>query len=92
MSDPFGAFRLYRISLIRDLVKESGDARVTHGQGWAANLDLLRRAAPLARRIETVKLEPRYDVRARDSRIKPWSDSLALFRAPRSPAPARSAK
>lgn len=92
VSDPFGAFRLYRISLIRDLVKESGDAPVARGQGWAANLDLLRRAAPLARRIETVKLEPRYDVRARDTRIKPWSDSLALFRAPKSPVPARSTK
>src|ERR1700760_3628878 len=52
VADPFGAFRLYRISLIRDLVKESGDAPVVRGQGWAANLDLLRRAAPLARRAE----------------------------------------
>lgn len=92
VSDPFGAFRLYRISLIRDLVKESGDDPVTRGQGWAANLDLLRRAAPLARRVETVKLEPRYDVRARETRIKPWADSVALFRAPKSPVPARSAK
>jgi hypothetical protein len=92
VADPFGAFRLYRISLIRDLVKESGDAPIVRGQGWAANLDLLRRAAPLARRVETVTLEPRYDVRARETRIKPWSDSLALFRSPKTPAVARPTK
>jgi hypothetical protein len=53
------------------------------GQGWAANLDLLRRTAPLARRLETVALDARYDVRARESRIRPWSDGLAVFRARR---------
>ena len=83
-ADPFGA-PPYRISLIRDLVKESGDEPVVRGQGWAANLDLLRRAAPLARRMETVSLDSRYDVRARETRIKPWTDGLAMFRAPRSP-------
>ena len=92
VTDPFGAMRLYRISLIRDLVKESGDAPIVRGQGWAANLDLLRRAAPLARRMETVSFEPRYDVRARETRIKPWTDGLALFRAPRSPKVARPAQ
>jgi glycosyltransferase involved in cell wall biosynthesis len=92
VTDPFGALRLYRISLIRDLLKESGDAPIARGQGWAANLDLLRRAAPLARRMETVPAEPRYDVRARDTRINPWSDGLALFRAPRSPKVSRPAQ
>jgi len=58
------------------------------GEGWGANLELLRRAAPLARRMETVSLEPRYDVRERESRIRPWNDGLALFRARRA-APAR---
>jgi glycosyltransferase involved in cell wall biosynthesis len=92
VSDPFGAFRLYRISLIRDLVKESGEAPIVRGQGWAANLDLLRRAAPLTRRVDTVTLEPRYDVRARDTRIRPWSDGMALFRAPKTPLAVRPAK
>jgi glycosyltransferase involved in cell wall biosynthesis len=89
VADPFGSLRLYRISLIRDLVKDSGDGPVVRGEGWAANLDLLRRAAPLARRMEAVQLDPRYDVRARDTRIKPWADGVALFRAPKSPRVAR---
>jgi glycosyltransferase involved in cell wall biosynthesis len=91
VSDPFGAMRLYRISLIRDLLKESGDAPIVHpGHGWAANLELLRRAAPLARRVETVVVDQRYDVRARETRIRPWADGLALFRpgrTPRTPSP-----
>ena len=85
VADPFGALRLYRITLIRDLLKESGDAPIVQGQGWAANLDLLRRAVPLARRMETVALDSRYDVRDRDTRVRPWSDGLALFRVPRAP-------
>ena len=36
-----------------------------------------RRSRAASRRCE---LEPRYDVRARESRIRPWSDGLALFR------------
>jgi glycosyltransferase involved in cell wall biosynthesis len=83
VSDPFGAMRLYRISLIRDLLKESGDQPIVHGQGWTANLDLLRRAAPLARRMETVSLDSRYDVRQRETRIHPWSDGFALLRTSR---------
>jgi glycosyltransferase involved in cell wall biosynthesis len=80
VADPFGALRLYRISLIRDLLKESGNAPLVRGNGWAANLDLLRRAAPLARRLETVPLDARYDLRPRESRIRPWADGLALLR------------
>jgi glycosyltransferase involved in cell wall biosynthesis len=87
VADPFGALRLYRISLIRDLIKESGDAPIVSGAGWAANLDLLRRMIPIARRVETVAFDPRYDVRSRETRIHPWADGLALFRSGRGPRP-----
>jgi glycosyltransferase involved in cell wall biosynthesis len=83
VTDPFGSLRLYRISLIRDLLKESGDRPVAEGEGWVANLSLLRRAGGQARRMETVSLDPRYDVRLRDSRVRPWSDGMSLLRAPR---------
>lgn len=83
IADPFGSMRLYRISLIRDLLKEAGDSPIVAGAGWMANLELLRRAMPNARRLETLELEPRYDVRARESRVRPLADGLALFRARR---------
>jgi glycosyltransferase involved in cell wall biosynthesis len=83
VTDPFGSMRLYRISLIRDLLKESGDRPVAEGEGWTANLSLLRRAAAQARRMETVSLDPRYDVRVRETRIRAWSDGMSILRSPR---------
>ena len=79
VADPFGTFRLYRTSLLRDVIKASGDAPIVSAEGWAANVELLVKAAPLARRIETVPLEPRYDVRPRESRRRPFADAMSLF-------------
>ena len=78
--DPFATLRLYRVSVIRDLIKERGEAPLLRGEGWSANVDLLLSAGQHARRVETVELTPRYDVRDRESRIRPWSDAMTLFR------------
>lgn len=93
VKDPFGSFRLYRIALLRDLLKESGDAPLLAAEGWAGNVELFLRASRLARRVETVELAPRYDLRPRESRVRPWSDAVNLYRfgrtarALREPAP-----
>jgi len=78
--DPLGSFRLIRISVVRDLITAAGDAPIVSGAGWAANVDLLLRALPFARRVETVGAEPRYDVRPRESRIRPFPDAVSLYR------------
>jgi glycosyltransferase involved in cell wall biosynthesis len=95
VTDPFGTFRLYRITLLRDLIRHAGDEPIVQGTVWAANIDLLARTAPFARRIETVALEPRYDLRPRASRIHPWTDAVDLFRFGRTrrarPLPSRPA-
>ncbi|HEU4630755.1 MAG TPA: glycosyltransferase family 2 protein [Gemmatimonadaceae bacterium] len=78
--DPFGAFRLFRISVLRDLVREAGDRPLVSVDGWAGNVELLVHAARLARRVETVELAPRYDLRPRASRVRPWPDALNLYR------------
>ena len=78
--DPFATLRLIRVSVIRDLLKERGDAALLEGEGWSANVDMLLRVAPHARRVETVELSPRYDVRDRPSRIRPWTEAMLLFR------------
>ena len=80
VSDPFGSFRLYRVSVIRDLIKERGEAPIVDGAGWGANVDLLIGAARHARRIETVEVAPRYDLRPRESRVRPLADAMSLFR------------
>jgi len=78
--DPFSSFRLVRLSVVRDLVRERGDRPLLESDGWAANVELLVRAAPFARRVETVTLESRYDVRPRETRVRPWADAMSLLR------------
>lgn len=79
-ADPFTTFRLYRISVLRELLKSLGDKPAVTSNGWAANVELLLRARPFARRVENVDLAPRYDVRTRETRIRPLSDAMNLFR------------
>lgn len=80
IADPFAAYRLYRISLIRDLVKAAGDKPMVTTAGWGANAELLLATVPLARRVEKVSLDSRYDLRVRESRVKPVPDAMALYR------------
>ena len=80
LADPFASFRLFRISLIRELLKSAPERPLAKTDGWAANLELLLATLPLARRAERVELASRYDLRVRESRIKPFSDAMALYR------------
>ena len=84
ISDPFSTLRLYRVSVVRDLLKSVGDSRLIINDGWAGNIELLLRTAPLARRIETAPLEARYDLRSRASRVRPWVVARELYRFGRS--------
>jgi len=79
-ADPFATYRLYRISVLRELVKSIGDKPLVVGTGWTANMELLLKARPFARRVENVDLAPRYDVRTRETRVRPVADALNLFR------------
>lgn len=80
VEDPFGSYRLYRISVVRDLLKEAESARIVKAEGWAANLEMLAKAVRVARRVETVAADPRYDLRVRPTRVRPLADLLTLYR------------
>lgn len=80
VADPFTTYRLYRISVLRELLKAIGDKPIVTSSGWAANMELLLKASRFARRVETVDLAPRYDVRTRETRVRPVADALNLFR------------
>ncbi len=84
VNDPFGSFRLYRVSVLRDALKSASSSPIVSSEGWAANVDLLLSLYPHARRVETLSLAPRYDLRPRDSRVRPWADAMSLFRFGRS--------
>ncbi|HET7585481.1 MAG TPA: glycosyltransferase family 2 protein [Gemmatimonadaceae bacterium] len=80
VSDLVGGFRLMRMAVVRDLLRQAGDAPLLHWNGSAANAELLLRAVPHSRRIETVELEPRYDLRERPSRVRTFASALDLYR------------
>jgi glycosyltransferase involved in cell wall biosynthesis len=83
VADPFGTLRAYRITVIRELVNEAGNESVVRSNGWAANIELLVRASRHARRIEAVEGSPRYELRPRATRVRPWTGALELFRSTR---------
>jgi len=78
--DPFGTFRIYRISAIRDLLKSLGESPLITTDGWAANVELLVKLLPFSRRTERVDVTPRYDVRPRDTRVRAFPDAMALYK------------
>lgn len=84
IDDPFSSYRLFRISLLRELIKSVGEKPLLASDGWAANVELLMHTVPLARRLENVVLPPRYDLRMRESRIRPFADAMAMYRFGRS--------
>lgn len=83
VSDPFGSFRMYRISLLRDYAKSAGSVPLITSDGWAANLEMVTKLTPLARKVEKVSVAPRYDLRPRDSRVRPLADAMRLYQAAR---------
>lgn len=91
VKDPFGTLRIYRISVLRDLLKDAGDAPIVRADGWAANVELFMRASRFARRVESIAFSPRYELRPRASRVRPWSGALALFRSARALRATRTA-
>jgi glycosyltransferase involved in cell wall biosynthesis len=79
-ADPFTTFRLYRISVLREMLKSLGDQQLITTSGWAANMELLVRSTRFARRVENVDLAPRYDLRTRETRVRPLADAFNLYR------------
>lgn len=80
LADPFASFRLFRISLIREALKVAPERPLARTDGWAANLEILLALLPFARRVDRVEVSPRYDLRVRGSRIRPFADAMTLYR------------
>ncbi|PYP42369.1 MAG: hypothetical protein DMD43_03110 [Gemmatimonadetes bacterium] len=70
ITDIVSGFVAFRLMTLRNALKAQG--RTLAGDGWAANAELIGRAARHARRIETVAVVERHDLRQRESRIEPW--------------------
>jgi glycosyltransferase involved in cell wall biosynthesis len=83
VSDPISGLRAYRVGLIKKALRECNGGRLVTRDGWAASVELLLAVAPHTRRIEELVSTPRYDLRARGSRLSFWHaarDYIALLR------------
>ncbi len=72
VADLVSGFVAIRLIVLRHILKGAG-ARPLGTEGWAANAELVARAAGYARRIESIPIEERYDLRSRATRIRPWT-------------------
>ncbi|MEO8448166.1 MAG: glycosyltransferase family 2 protein [Gemmatimonadota bacterium] len=78
--DPVSGFAAFRLITLRNIFKGSGSPALKN-DGWAANAELLARAAGQARRVETVEIVERHDLKQRPSRVDPWTMAKALWHA-----------
>jgi glycosyltransferase involved in cell wall biosynthesis len=72
----YGAFRLFSL---RNALRAQEGPLLT-AEGWAANAELIGRVARHARRMETVSVIERHDLRPRPSRVDPWPLARQLWR------------
>ena len=88
--DTVSGFLAFRLSTLRDVFREP--APVLSSTGWAANAELIGRAAATARRVDVVPTSERYDLLQRPTHVDPWPAARELWRAagrlklPRTPA------
>ncbi len=82
VKDPFASMRLLRIATVRDLLRALDASPLAAAPStWQANLDLLVAATPHARRIESVPVTMRYDLRPRETRRQAWPEAWGLAKA-----------
>ncbi|HWA59011.1 MAG TPA: glycosyltransferase family 2 protein [Gemmatimonadales bacterium] len=73
----YGAFRLF---CLKNALRDQESGPLLTAEGWAANAELIGRVARHARRIETIEVVERHDLRQRPSRIDPWPLAKQLWR------------
>ncbi len=79
VNDPLSGFRAYRVIVLRKALRELDEGEELLGAtGWGANLKLLARAVPHARRVEEAPFRVRVSPRARPSRFRSWPTLRAL--------------
>lgn len=81
VSDPFVGMRAYRVIVLRKAFRDMDEnQRLLGCDGWAANVELLARLAPHARRIGEAPLTMRHQLRRRPSRFRALPTLLSLVR------------
>jgi hypothetical protein len=78
--DSVSGFIALRLVVLRQALRRDA-ARFLETEGWCASAELVARLAPHARRLDAVLTAARYDLAQRPSRVRPWRQLLAAWRA-----------
>jgi hypothetical protein len=80
LRDTVSGFLALRLIVLRQALR--GDAApFLRTDGWCASAELVARLSPHARRRDAIPAAVRYDLVQRPSRVKPWRQLLAAWRA-----------
>jgi glycosyltransferase involved in cell wall biosynthesis len=82
VSDTVSGFVAFRLMTLRNVLGPEGTATLS-AEGWAANAELIGRAAQNARRVEAMGVVERHDLRTRASRLRPLDALRQVWRAGR---------
>lgn len=99
VSDPLDSLRAYRIVVLKKALRELPEGeKLVGNEGWGANLELLVKTAPHARRIEESAYKAKSFERPRETRFRPipYLKTVLPLRGskwppPPGPTPARTA-
>lgn len=80
VTDVVSGFAIFRLVTLRNAFRQ-GPPPLLATQGWAANAELYDRAARYARRVETINVVERQDLRQRPSRVNSWEAAMTVWRA-----------
>lgn len=80
VADPLCGFRAYRVIVVKKALREDDAPLCTREESWAANLELLARLAPHARRVEDTHLVHRHALRTRPSRFRALDTLKVLWK------------
>jgi uncharacterized protein DUF3108/glycosyl transferase family 2 len=88
VKDTVSGFCALRLSVLRQALGGAAGggggrdaAPLLATDGWCASAELLARLAPHARRVDGIPATARYDLVQRPSRVQPWRQVLAAWRA-----------
>jgi hypothetical protein len=77
--DIVSGYAAFRLSCLEEARRDREGPFLTT-DGWSANAELIARTARFARRVDTVPMVERHDLKLRPSRVDPWPLARRLWR------------
>jgi hypothetical protein len=78
VTDLVSGFAVFRLVTLRNAFRSVPEP-LLRTNGWAANAELYSRTSRHARRVETISVIERGDLRQRESRVKYWEEALSVW-------------